>query len=330
MPIVTSAEWNRFISKSAEAHLLQTSAWGELKRWFGWEAVPMIAGDSGALVLFRRLPLGFRIAYIPKCPVGIDWRSLLTEIDHLCLQRRAVFLKVEPDSLVQVGHEFQGLGEGFHCSSAVQPRRTLLVSVEGGETQMLERMKQKTRYNIRLAERKGVVVSPTDDVDGFHRLMLQTGNRDGFGVHSLGYYRKAYELFNQLGECVLLRAAYQQRSLAAVMIFRHGSRAWYFYGASIDDERHRMPSYLLQWEAMLWARQNGCSSYDLWGVPDEDEEQLEAAFTNRIDGLWSVYRFKRGFGGRLVRSVGAWDRVYQPGLYTIYRKLMRFRRGDMG
>jgi lipid II:glycine glycyltransferase (peptidoglycan interpeptide bridge formation enzyme) len=111
------------------------------------------------------------------------------------------------------------------------------------------------------------------------------------------------------------------------MVFRRGARAWYFYGASSEAERSRMPAYLVQWEAMRWAIRHGCREYDLWGVPDADEAQLEAQFTERSDGLWGVYRFKRGFGGQLVRSAGAWDRVYLPPLYALYRVWLGRRQG---
>jgi lipid II:glycine glycyltransferase (peptidoglycan interpeptide bridge formation enzyme) len=179
-------------------------------------------------------------------------------------------------------------------------------------------MKQKTRYNIRLAEKKGVTVRPWDDLPAFHRMMLVTGGRDGFGVHSLEYYRRAYALFHPAGMAELLVAEYEGKPLAALMVFARGRRAWYIYGASNDEERNRMPAYLLQWEAMRWARSKGAQEYDLWGVPDEDEETLEAHFTERNDGLWGVYRFKRGFGGELKRAAQAIDRIYNPILYKLY------------
>jgi peptidoglycan pentaglycine glycine transferase (the first glycine) len=103
------------------------------------------------------------------------------------------------------------------------------------------------------------------------------------------------------------------------MIFARGKRAWYFYGASSKEHREWMPTYLLQWEAMRWARTRGCIEYDLCGVPDFDEEILEGEFTKRSDGLWGVYRFKRGFGGKLRRAMGAWDRPYKPIFYYFYR-----------
>jgi lipid II:glycine glycyltransferase (peptidoglycan interpeptide bridge formation enzyme) len=180
-------------------------------------------------------------------------------------------------------------------------------------------MKQKTRYNIRLAARKGVTIRTTTDLDEFHGLMQVTGKRDGFGVHSREYYRRVFDLFRPRGEVEIFLAEYDGQPLGAVMVFARGRRAWYFYGASNDEERSRMPAYLLQWEAMRWAGRRGCTEYDLWGVPDEDEQALEAQFEIRRDGLWGVYRFKRGFGGRLCRAMQTWERVYISALYTLFR-----------
>jgi len=207
----------------------------------------------------------------------------------------------------------------------IQPRRTIIVDLRGSGEEILARMKQKCRYNIRLAEKKGVAVRTWDDVAAFHRMVLATGERDVFGVHSLEYYRRAYDLFHEAGMCEMLVAEYEGRPLAALMVFARGKRAWYFYGASTDESRNLMPTYLLQWEAMRWAKARGCEEYDLWGVPDEDEATLEANFETRRDGLWGVYRFKRGFGGELRRAAGALDRVYNLPLYRLY--LWRMSRG---
>jgi lipid II:glycine glycyltransferase (peptidoglycan interpeptide bridge formation enzyme) len=282
--------------------------------------------QAGALVLFHPLPLGYSLAYLPKGPVGETWAQLWPEIDALCQQNRAVFLKVEPDTWEragQAGHPGKASPisppAGFRLSpQTIQPPRTLIVDLRGDEEQVLGRMKQKTRYNIRLAQKREVVIQASADLETFHRLMSITGDRDRFGVHSLAYYRRAYEIFHPRGDCELLLAEFQGEALAGLMIFTHGSRAWYLYGGSGSGHRDRMPNYLIQWEAMRWARARGCTEYDLWGVPDEEEEALEAQFTSRADGLWGVYRFKRGYGGELRRAAGPWDRVYQPVLYTFY------------
>jgi lipid II:glycine glycyltransferase (peptidoglycan interpeptide bridge formation enzyme) len=301
--------------------------WGTLKSDFGWEAAHVVAGEAGAQVLFRHLPMGFSLAYIPKGPIGESWEALWAEADALCRSRRAVFLKVEPDAW-EGEHGSERLQEaGFRPSPhAIQPRQTLVLDIRGDEDDILAQMKQKTRYNIRLAFRKGVEVNPSSDIKAFSRMMDTTGQRDAFGVHTLAYYQRAYELFHPVNACELLVASYEGEPLAGLMVFAHGKRAWYFYGASTNQHRNKMPTYSLQWAAVLWAKTKGCEQYDLWGIPDEDEETLETQFTQRADGLWGVYRFKRGFGGEMKRSARSWDRVYNPVMYTAYRLLIA-RRG---
>ena len=193
-------------------------------------------------------------------------------------KNHAIFLKLEPDlwnnQLPDTSHLKPGTSHLKLDTSPhnIQPPRTILVDLAAPEDEILARMKQKTRYNIRLAEKKGVTVRPWDDLSAFHDMMLVTGDRDGFGVHSEKYYRRAYELLHPKGMCEILLAEYEGKPLAALFVACHGNRAYYLYGASTDEERNRMPTYLLQWEAMQWAKARGCEEYDLWGVPDEDEE----------------------------------------------------------
>ena len=327
MPILTSAEWKQFTAKHPNTHLLQQAEWGMLKAEFGWQPVYLSDGESGAQILFRSLPLGFSLAYIPKGPLGHGSDPFWTDVDAVCREKRAVFLKVEPDAWEDDFpiKELQRIG--FRPSMHdLQPRRTIVVDLRGDEDEILAGMKQKTRYNIRLAARKDVVVAPSEDLQTFAELIEVTGERDAFGVHTLDYYRRAYELFHPLGMCQLFLASYRGQPLAGLMAFAFGNRAWYLYGASNDLERNRMPTYLVQWEAIRWAKEKGCTSYDLWGVPDHQEEDLERDFSTRSDGLWGVYRFKRGFGGTLQRSCGAWDKVYHRTAYLGYQALMG-RRG---
>jgi peptidoglycan pentaglycine glycine transferase (the first glycine) len=319
--VVSFDEWRKFLVKYPDVHVLQTAEWGDLKAGFGWEAVRMISGEFGVQLLFRKLPLGFTLAYLPKPVFSHQFTAISekfwSEIDAVCRAKRAIFLKIEPDAWQDVAPRISHLALRT-SSHNIQPPRTVILSLAGGETDILNRMKQKCRYNIRLAEKKGITVRAWDDLDGFHRLMQVTGSRDGFGVHSLAYYKKAYDLFQPTGMVELLVAEFEGRPLAALMVFAVGKRAWYLYGASNDEERNRMPTYLLQWAAIQWARARGCTEYDLWGVPDADEATLEAQFETRHDGLWGVYRFKRGFGGEVQRAAQALDRVYMPPLYRLY------------
>ncbi|MEK6753523.1 MAG: peptidoglycan bridge formation glycyltransferase FemA/FemB family protein [Chloroflexota bacterium] len=333
MTIVSLTEWNIFLENHPNAHLLQMGEWGELKRGFGWKPVRLVSTGSthrllnnevGTQILFRRLPLGLTLGYMPKPAISFQQSAISDqfwkEVDSVCKKNRAVFLKVEPDTW---NDEFNFQPATFKLSPHnIQPPRTITIDIKDSDEQILARMKPKCRYNIRLAEKKGITVRAWDDIPAFHEMMTVTGGRDKFGVHSKEYYQRAYNLFHPKGTCELLVAEFEGKPLASLMVFANGKRAWYVYGASNDQERNRMPTYLLQWQAIRWAKARGCDEYDLWGVPDENEETLEAQFETRHDGLWGVYRFKRGFGGEVKRAAQALDRVYNPLLYWAYLKLI--------
>ena len=325
MPEFSLTDWKEYIQKYPDAHILQSAEWGELKSAFGWKAVRVQAGTIAVQILFRKLPLGLTIAYLPKPAAKIFGKNtaLGEEIDRVCKAHKAIFLKVEPDEW-EKGDDTLSL-TGWRIGDAIQPPRTIVVDLSGTEDEILARMKQKTRYNIRLAKKKGVTVRAWNDIAAFNEMMQVTGGRDGFGVHSQAYYQRAYDLFQKTGTAELLVAEYEGKPLAAVMVFISGKRSWYMYGASNNEERNKMPTYLVQWKAMRWAKERGATEYDLWGVPDKDEETLEKHFTGtqRNEGLWGVYRFKRGFGGEVKRAAQALDRVYKPLLYAIYRTVKK-------
>ena len=336
--------WDRQVAAAPQAHILQSWAWGELKARFGWRVQRLAVEGALAQVLFRPLPGGLgTLAYVPKGPLTgysdlSSLQSLLDAVQPLARRERALCLKIEPDleDDPALARRLQALG--FRPSpQAIQPRRTILVDLTPEPEQILGSMKQKTRYNIRLAARKGVTVRAGTEADlpPFYELMEATARRDGFGIHTRAYYEAAHRLFVEAGQGALLLAEYEGQLLAGLVVFglgdSQGGTACYMYGASSDEYRNLMPTYLLQWQAMLWAKERGCREYDLWGVPDEDEATLESEFTERSDGLWGVYRFKRGFGGRLVRTAGAWDLVYAPLRYQLYSAAIAWRsRGQAG
>lgn len=335
------AEWDAFVAAHPQGSLLQTTHWGRLKGRFGWEARRVWLRQNGQLVaggqlLVRSMAFGaVKIGYMPHGPL-VNWQDkaqiavLFHQIDQAIYEQRASLLKIEP--LLWQGEDMTPAGWQTICadqqlladSDTIQPPRTILVDLRPAESDILAAMKQKTRYNIRLAEKKGVTVRQggLKDMSLFNQLMAVTGRRDNFGVHDPRYYRAALELFAPQ-QAALFIAEFEQKPLAAVMVFKSGPVAAYLYGASSDEERQRMPTYAVQWAAMCWAKSQGCSFYDLWGVPDEEEASLEAAFEERHDGLWGVYRFKRGFGGQIKRTVGCADRVYNRLFYRLYK----WRRG---
>lgn len=338
-PPLDDARWDAFVAAHPAGHLLQLSRWGALKARFGWQAARLALEQdghlrAGAQVLFRPLPLGRTLAYVPKGPLLVPddeaiARSFWNALHALARSRQAVLLKIEPEWPDDAALAARLRDWGFRPSpQTIQPRRTVWLDLTADEETILARMKSKTRYNVRLAERKGVQVRPgaLDDLDTFYALMQETGARDGFAIHSLEYYRAAYQLFVPAGLARLFLAFYGDEPLGALMAFACGDKAWYFYGASSDRQRERMPNYLLQWQAMRWAKSIGCAAYDLWGIPDEEEAALEAQFSARRDGLWGVYRFKRGFGGRAQRYLGAYDAVYSPLWYKLYTALVARRQ----
>jgi peptidoglycan pentaglycine glycine transferase (the first glycine) len=324
--LTSLSDWDNFIKVNSGAHVMQHGAWGEFKSQFGWSAHRIINQDSGAQILIRNLPIGFKFAYIPKGPAGGNWKNLIPELHEFCKKKKVFVLRIEPNGWQSEQKKDNRIPEGFFQSTPIQPRRTIVVDLRFSEDEILMNMKQKTRYNIRLAVKKEVTVNDSKDIHKFYELMLKTGDRDQFGIHSLDYYQSAFDYFSKYQLCKLFLASYQGVPLAGLMVFIHGTQACYLYGASNEQARDRMPTYFLQWEAMRWAKKMGCQEYDLWGVPDEDETTLEKEFADRSDGLWGVYRFKRGFGGQLRRSLGAWDYIYSPLRYQLFLFILKLRK----
>ncbi len=317
-------EW----AEAMGGHLLQSYRWGEFKSGFGWRPHRvLISSDGGAAaqILIRSWAWG-SMAYVPRGPVAdpgdeevLD--ALLAALHDVARGDRAIWLRVEPDAEAPSGWRDALLRRGFQeVEATIQPRSTLTVDLRGDEREILARMKSKTRYNIRLSERRGVRVRQGGQADlpQFHGLLVETSRRDGFFIRDLAYYRAAWEAFSPSDRCVLLMAEYRGETLAGLMSFAHGSRAWYLYGASSGRHREAMPNHLLQWEAMRWARERGCEVYDLWGIPDEVGRSGEPEdFATRRGELWGVYRFKRGFGGRPLRFEAGYEFVYRPLLYRL-------------
>lgn len=276
----------------------------------------------------------------------LDWRDpqlrqrVLADLRSLAKQSKAIFVKIEPE--VEVGRgepvgntkaddqlarkiivDLQAQG-WISSQEQVQFRNTMAIDLRPSSDELLARMKQKTRYNIRLASKRGVNVrlGDYDDLDLLYRIYAETSLRDGFAIRHQDYYITVWKTFMDFGLAEPLIAEVEGEPVAGLIIFRFAGRAWYMYGMSSLEHREKMPNYLLQWEAILRAKEAGCVSYDLWGAPDEFVED---------DSLWGVYRFKKGLGGKVVRYIGAWDLPINRMLYSLYtqiipRLLVRMRR----
>lgn len=297
---------------------------------------------AATLLLRRKIYLGASVVYVPKGPLLSDWGDkalrtrVLQDIEKISRDVGAIFIKIDPDVVLGTGvpgnpdAEESVLGAkirsewetaGWHFSDEqVQYRNTYLVDLTASEDDMLMRMKSKTRYNIRLAGRKGVTVrvGSRKDLDMLYKMYAETSVRGGFTIREEAYYQTVWEEFLPSSDNASfgpepvaepLIAEVEGEVVAGAIIFRFGERAWYLHGMSTIEHRNKMPTYLIQWEAMRWAKEAGCTVYDMWGAPNVFEKE---------DPMWGVYRFKRGFGGYVSRTIGAWDLALRPLWYQFY------------
>lgn len=348
-PIKNCETWNKILRSLPYAHVLQSWEWGEFKKKeTGWKSqrFSYTRRDgvivAAASVLTRRIgPL--RVMYIPKGPV-LDYSDpdlvldVLVHLESLAHHRNVIWLKIDPDVIAGTGipgsseeatrhpaqddptgqlvlERLRGRGWTF-SSSQVQFRNTVTLDLAQSEEALLAGMNQSTRRKIRTSQKQGVTVravSSEEDLKTLYDLYTITGDRQGFLIRPLDYYREAWARFIKVRLAQAFLAEWEGNALAGLVLFHYGSKAWYFYGMSSNEERDRMPTYLLQWEAIRWAKTQGYPVYDFWGAPDEFTED---------DPMWGVYRFKDGFGGTVVRHIGAWDYIPNQRLYWAYEKLM--------
>ncbi len=207
-----------------------------------------------------------------------------------------------------------------YSADQIQFRNTVIVDLTPSEEDILMRMKSKTRYNIRLAGRKGVSmrVGTPNDWDMLYKTYAETSVRDGFAIRDENYYKTVWSTFNQpetlnLPTCEPLIAEVDGEPVAAIVVFYFGKRAYYVYGMSTTKHRNKMPTYLLQWEAMKRSKARGCTVYDLWGAPEVFDES---------DSMWGVFRFKQGLGGEVLRTLGAWDYAPNKFWYKAYTEMI--------
>ncbi len=246
--------------------------------------------------------------------------QVLADLEQFARQSHAILLKIDPD--VPKSHTPLSLsgreagGEDWQQSAEqIQFRNTMEIDLRRSEDELLAAMHQKTRYNIRLAQKRGVTVRAGGraDLELLYSMYDETARRDHFIIRPFEYYQDAWGSFIEAGLAWPLIAEFEGTPIAAIILFHFARRTYYFYGMSLDLHRNLMPAYLLQWEAMRWAQAQGRAIYDLWGAPDELSDS---------DPMWGVYRFKQGFGGQFVQHMGAWDWPASRPLYWLYTAAM--------
>ncbi|MBX3065365.1 MAG: peptidoglycan bridge formation glycyltransferase FemA/FemB family protein [Anaerolineae bacterium] len=341
---VNPTQWNDLIRPLPGAHILQTADWGAFKqRQTGWQPDHLaFYSDTnvlvGAAMLLTRRIGPFAVMYTPKGPI-LDYAdsatatAILDQLERLARQRRAIWLKIDADVPVGIGEpnsaeaQDRKVGQkllallrsrGWQFSdSQVQFRNTIQIDLTQSEDQLLAQMGQGKRRKVRYGPRHGVTVrsGTIDDLPLLHKLYAETGKRDGFITRPYDYYVDEWGTLIKAGMAHPLIAEVNGQAVAHVILFHFGRVCWYFTGASVSDPelRRLMPTDLLQWEGMKWAKAQGYSIYDMYGAPSTFDPS---------DPMWGVYEFKRDFGGTLVRTIGAWDYAPSKLMYTLYTRLM--------
>ncbi len=317
--------WNRFVAAVHGAHFQQGWEWGELGPSLGGLAVRLAACQAGEMVgamqVFinpvhrsqRTLLMVPRGPALPRATVQ-SVAPLLEAARSLGHERNSIGIRVEPNvSAMDTPYSDTLTTLGLHPSyPPSQPRSSWILDLGQDEDTILAEMKQKTRYNIRLAARKGVEVHEAGlgDLDAFYALYQQTSERDDFFIHDQPLYRTMFSLYQQTGSFCMLFARYRGQLIGAVTLLRMGETCWYLHGASSNEHRNLMAPYLLQWEAIQRAKRWGCSLYDFRAVPDLLREDQD---------MYGVYRFKEGFGGRQFTTLDTHSAAYRPGVFGLWQ-----------
>ena len=325
--------WNDFIARFPTGDLMQSFEWGEIKKGGGWQPHRVaVEDDSGqiiaaASVLARNIPgIGRSILYAPRGPV-LDFANaealkvLLDGVAQVARNRKAILFKVDPPVMVEEGDAslkragFISLTDptGF---GGTQPKCVMQLDLDKNPDDLLASFKPKWRYNIRLAEKKGVEIKTEcnkDDLKPFYKLLVETADRDRFLVRGPSYYDVLWDKLVPPGYMKLFLAELEGKPIAGALAFIFGDRCWYVYGASSNERRNVMPNHLMQWTMIQWAQQAGCKWYDFRGVSPRRTADAD-------DHLQGLNRFKDGFSPRFVEYIGEYDLIYSKFFYWLWVK----------
>lgn len=324
------AKFNNFVAWAPKGHILQSYEWGELKGLTGWQPLRLVLEEDNRItaavsILKRRLPgINRSIFYAPRGPVADPtnydlMNSLWQEVSKLAKEHGAIMLKIDPDIPVQdtafvqyfkkAGFRSAQSAEGFE---GTQPRFVFRLDITPSVDELFAAMHQKTRYNIRLAEKKGVRIRTAvnqEDLKVFYDILVETAARDRFLIRSYAYFAAMWDHLVANGLAKVFLAEYEGKVIAGALSLIFGDKVWYLYGASSNSYRNVMPNYLVQWIMIQWAKEKNCSLYDFRGVPGELTED---------NPLYGLYRFKKGFNGTFTEFIGEYDLVFDKGMYSFW------------
>ncbi len=336
IPLSQKKIFDDFVASHPKGHFLQTSSWGAVKKTTGWVPRLLLLEEDGApvggiMLLKRRIPIPLLnrcIYYAPRGPV-VDihdfekCQALFAGVQRMAKKDGAIFLKIDPD-VPAADEEFRDILEDcdFHRNETgmdfegVQPGFVFRMDITPDEDTLLANMHSKTRYNIRLAERKGVTVriaENKEDLKIFYRVLTETADRDQFLIRGYNYFEAMWDEMADYMKIFLVESP-EGETIAGSLLMKIGDKSWYLYGASSNAHRNLMPNYLMQWKMIQWSKEHGCTLYDFRGVSGD--------ITDESNPLYGLYRFKKGFGGELTEFIGDWDCVYSSAFYALWTQAM--------
>lgn len=314
--------WDEWLPSFGEASFLQSFDWGEFQTQVGNKPFRIKVEDNNQVIgqmqgFEHKLGLGMKYLYVPR--FQISDLGLQAVIDFLN-NKGYMFTRLEPmDDSIPICN----LKSKINNENNRQPKHTLILDLTKSEETLLDEMHSKTRYNIRLAERKGVEIRQEKDMDIFWKLNEETTGRDKFKSHDKRYYKKMLES----NFSYQLIGYFENRPIASNILIKFGKTITYLHGASSSADRNLMAPYLLQWEGVRLGKELGCKHYDFWGVADKTSGTDKTTQTSSFHGyawdvndrLTGVTRFKAGFGGEAVSYPGAFDVVLKPFQYKVYK-----------
>jgi serine/alanine adding enzyme len=313
------AGWDELVAKNPDGgNVLQARAFGELKVRHGWQARHLIFENVAILALVRQIRWLGELWYIPKGP-GVAELDQLKRLTAELKKTKAFTVKIDPEIIKDSNHESRIMKYGFvRAANDIQYNiATVIVNLSPGEEEILASFKQKTRYNIRLAEKKGVKVAPAEtnaeSIDKMYSLMQETQKRARFYLRDKRYFTDFWQLHADSGAGQMFFASYQGEVLAGAFVTYLGKSALYKDGGSVRAHSELQAPYLLQWEVMKWLKAKGIAEYDLHGTPPAAEIE------NRNHPLAGLARFKTGFNPSISEFIGTYDLVLKAAPYKLWR-----------
>lgn len=325
----TKQEYTEFLENHERCNFQQSLEWGNVKT--AWKKEVVLAEDENRKIVgsiciwIRKMPIFGNMMYASRGPVcDIHNKEVLQQLTQgvreIAKKYKAFVFRMEPDIkkddiefrkiVEEIGYKVKDDAKDF--KDEIQPRFVFRLDIKDKtEEEVLAGCHQKTRYNIRLAARKGVVIKEgtRDDLKDFHKIMIETGSRDGFIIRSLEYFEKMYDELAPK-HMKLLMAYYEGKPISGIIPIMYGNKTWYLYGASSNEHRNLMPNYLLQWEMIKQAIQNKCDMYDFRGV---------SGVVDETHPQYGLYRFKKGFGAEFTEFIGEVYLPFKPIWYKLYK-----------